>query len=104
MRRALQASDGSREPGRVGGRRGGGRHVGQALGSRVLRAAGGDLARALDRVFRAGRYWIPHWYKPTHWLAYWDVFAWPDKKPRYGRGAPETWWADPAKAAAVKKG
>jgi len=60
-------------------------------------------ARALDRVFRAGRYWIPHWYKPTHWLAYWDVFAWPEKKPRYGRGAPETWWADPAKAAAVVK-
>jgi len=60
-------------------------------------------ARALDRLFRAGRYWIPHWYKPTHWLAYWDVFAWPDKKPRYGRGAPETWWTDPAKAN-VKKG
>jgi len=61
-------------------------------------------ARALDRVFRAGRYWIPHWYKPTHWLAYWDVFAWPEKKPRYGRGAPETWWADAAKAKAVGKG
>ena len=60
--------------------------------------------RALDRVFRAGRYWVPHWYKPTYWIAYWDVFAWPDKKPRYGRGVPETWWADPAKAAAVKKG
>jgi microcin C transport system substrate-binding protein len=59
-------------------------------------------ARALDRVFRSGRYWIPHWYKPTHWLAYWDVFAWPDKKPRYGRGAPETWWADPAKANGKK--
>jgi len=59
-------------------------------------------ARALDRVFRAGRYWIPHWYKPTHWLAYWDVFAWPEKKPRYGRGAPETWWADPAKANGKK--
>ena len=61
-------------------------------------------ARALDRVFRSGRYWIPHYYKPTFWIAYWDVFAWPDKKPRYARGVPETWWADPAKAAAVKKG
>ena len=31
--------------------------------------------RALDRVIRAGRYWIPHWYKPSHWIAYWDVFG-----------------------------
>jgi microcin C transport system substrate-binding protein len=61
-------------------------------------------ARALDRVFRAGRYWIPHWYKPTYWVAYWDLFAWPDKKPRYGRGVPETWWADAAKATALNKG
>jgi microcin C transport system substrate-binding protein len=60
--------------------------------------------RALDRVFRSGRYWIPHWYKPNYWLAYWDVFAWPDRQPRYGRGVPETWWADSAKAAAMKKG
>ncbi len=29
--------------------------------------------RALDRVIRSGRYWVPHWYKPAHWLAYWDV-------------------------------
>ena len=33
--------------------------------------------RALDRVIRAGRYWIPHWYKASHWIAYWDVFGWP---------------------------
>jgi microcin C transport system substrate-binding protein len=54
--------------------------------------------RALDRVLRAGRYWVPHWYKPSHWLAYWDVFARPTDKPRFGRGFPETWWSDPAKA------
>ena len=53
--------------------------------------------RALDRVLRAGRYWVPHWYKPSHWLAYWDVFARPPEKPRYGRGFPETWWSVPAK-------
>ena len=33
--------------------------------------------KALDRVIRAGRYWIPHWYKASHWIAYWDVFARP---------------------------
>jgi microcin C transport system substrate-binding protein len=55
--------------------------------------------RALDRVIRAGRYWIPHWYKPSYWIAYWDVFGWPSKRPRYFRGIPETWWYDQAKAA-----
>ena len=33
--------------------------------------------RALDRVIRAGRYWIPHWYKAVHRIAYWDVFGRP---------------------------
>lgn len=49
--------------------------------------------RALDRVLRAGRYWVPHWYKASHWIAYWDRFERPPEKPRYGRGIPETWWA-----------
>ena len=55
--------------------------------------------RALDRVFRAGRYWIPQWYRSTHPIAYWDMFAHPAKPPKYaqGTGAPEIWWADPAK-------
>ena len=61
----------------------------------ALRAA----CRALDRVIRAGRYWIPHWYKPTHWIAYWDVFGRPASGPRYSRGIPETWWYDAERAA-----
>ena len=39
--------------------------------------------RAFDRVFRAGRYWVPHWYRATHPLAYWDVFDHPKTLPRY---------------------
>lgn len=48
--------------------------------------------RALDRVLRAGHYWIPQWNKASHWISYWDVFDRPKEKPRYGRGIPETWW------------
>ncbi len=59
--------------------------------------------RALDRVFRAGRYWIPHWYKASHWIAYWDVFGFPDAQPRYFRGIPATWWFDPAKAGVLER-
>ncbi len=55
--------------------------------------------RALDRVIRAGRYWIPQWYKASHWIAYWDVFGRPPAQPRYFRGIPDTWWYDEAKAA-----
>ncbi len=60
--------------------------------------------RALDRVIRAGRYWIPHWYKPSHWIAYWDVFGRPPTQPRYFRGIPETWWYDRDKAAKIAAG
>jgi microcin C transport system substrate-binding protein len=57
--------------------------------------------RALDRVIRSGRYWIPHWYKPSHWIAYWDVFGRPPAQPRFARGIPEIWWYDPDKAAKI---
>ena len=59
--------------------------------------------RALDRVIRSGRYWIPQWYKGTHWLAYWDMFSHPPQKPRYARGVVETWWYDPEKAAKANR-
>jgi microcin C transport system substrate-binding protein len=59
--------------------------------------------KALDRVIRAGRYWVPHWYKASHWVAYWDVFSHPATKPRYGRGIPETWWYDRDKAAKLER-
>jgi microcin C transport system substrate-binding protein len=59
--------------------------------------------KALDRVIRAGRYWIPHWYKASHWIAYWDVFGRPARQPRYFRGIPETWWYDQEKAAQMGK-
>ena len=59
--------------------------------------------RAIDRVFRAGRYWIPHWYSGVHRIAYWDVFGFPAEKPHYFRGIPAAWWYDAAKAAKVQQ-
>jgi microcin C transport system substrate-binding protein len=59
--------------------------------------------RALDRLIRAGRYWIPMWYKAVHWLAYWDVYDRPAIKPRYGRGIVETWWYDRDKAVKLAR-
>jgi microcin C transport system substrate-binding protein len=59
--------------------------------------------RALDRVIRSGRYWVPQWYKGTHWIAYWDMYSRPLQKPRYARGVVETWWYDPEKAAKANR-
>jgi len=61
--------------------------------------------RAFDRVFRAGRYWVPQWYRATHPIAYWDLFGHPEKPPHYaqGVGAPENWWYDAAKAAKLEQ-
>jgi len=57
--------------------------------------------RALDRVFRAGRYWVPQWFRSSHPIAYWDQFSHPPKPAKYaqGVGAPENWWFDADKAA-----
>ncbi|NIJ59604.1 microcin C transport system substrate-binding protein [Pseudochelatococcus lubricantis] len=58
-------------------------------------------ARALDRVLRAGRYWVPMWFRPDDWYAFWDIFSRPAQPPRYSSGAPGTWWFDAEKAARI---
>ncbi len=57
--------------------------------------------RALDRVLRAGHYWVSMWYNDDAWLAYWDVFSRPDQTPKLGTGAPDTWWWDADKAKKI---
>jgi microcin C transport system substrate-binding protein len=61
--------------------------------------------RALDRILRAGHYWIPQWHRSAHMIAYWDVFDRPDTPPFYAQagGAPQIWWYDRDKAAKPEK-
>jgi microcin C transport system substrate-binding protein len=49
--------------------------------------------RALDRVVRAGHYWLPGWYSANHRVAVWDKYEWPDKKPDYYFPVETTWWS-----------
>ncbi|MGH6820943.1 MAG: hypothetical protein ACREDU_08810, partial [Methylocella sp.] len=76
-----------------------------ALIERVIAAKSREeletAARALDRVLRAGHYWVPHWYKASNTIAYWDKFSRPETKPRFDRGILDTWWYDEAKAATL---
>jgi microcin C transport system substrate-binding protein len=78
--------------------------IAKAIGAQT-RADLTVACRALDRVFRAGRYWIPQWYSQSHRIAYWDEFSHPAKPPRYaqGVGAPENWWYDAAKVAKIEQ-
>jgi microcin C transport system substrate-binding protein len=62
------------------------------------------VARALDRLIRAGRYWVPQWYANTHRLAYWDVFGHPPNLPKYlGVSVPELWWSAAKSSAAAEQ-
>lgn len=65
------------------------------------RAELNTAARALDRVLRAGHYWIPMWYRDQALVAYWDVFSRPGRQPKMGTGAPDTWWWDVEKAKKI---
>ena len=56
--------------------------------------------RALDRVLIAGNYWVPHWYKPSFWIAHWDVFG-RARAPRFDPGIVSAWWWDEEKAKKI---
>ena len=59
--------------------------------------------RALDRVLRARRDWIPNWHSPHHRVAYWDVFGFKEPKPDYFFPVEALWWYDEEKARAIGK-
>jgi microcin C transport system substrate-binding protein len=55
--------------------------------------------RALDRVLRAGHYWVPQWYKAAHNIGFWNRYSWPEVKAKYDESIIDTWWYDADKAA-----
>jgi len=59
------------------------------------------ICRAIDRVLRAGHYWVPMWNKPNHLVAYWDIFERPAQHAKYDTGVLSTWWYDPEKAKRI---
>ncbi len=54
---------------------------------------------AIDRVLRAGHYWVPEWYKSVHNIATWDKYSAPAVQATYDAGVLDTWWFDKEKAA-----
>ncbi len=74
-----------------------------ALIDKILIAKNRDelrtACRAIDRVLRAGHYWVPEWFKPVHNIATWDKFSRPAIQATYDEGVLDTWWFDAEKAA-----
>jgi len=56
---------------------------------------------ALDRVLLWNYYVVPQWFSDTINVAYWNKFGIPEKQPDYVGIDTESWWIDPAKAAAL---
>ncbi|WP_243374329.1 extracellular solute-binding protein [Microvirga solisilvae] len=76
----------------------------EKIGNAKTREELNIASRALDRVLRAGHYWVPMWFKASDWIAYWDEFSRPQTKPRFSSGAPGTWWYDAEKAKRIGRG
>ena len=79
-----------------------------ALIDRIIDADNRDdlkvAARALDRVVMWSEFIIPHWFKGTHNIAYWDKFDRPKKMAPYDLGVLDTWWVNPDKAQSIASG
>ena len=58
--------------------------------------------RALDRVLRAKRFWVPQWWKDESWVAYWDQYDHPDPLPPFSVGQLDFWWYDEAGAERLR--
>lgn len=78
-----------------------------ALVEAVGRASNRDelttAMRALDRVLRARRDWIPNWFAANHRAAYWDMFGFVEPKPDYGFPVEQMWWFEQERARAIGK-
>lgn len=59
--------------------------------------------RALDRILRAGHYWVPNWNRPFYTVAFWDQFGHHGEPPRYDFTPESTWWYDAEKAKRIGK-
>ncbi len=63
-----------------------------------------DLAvvtKALDRVLRAEKFWVPQWYKNKHTVAYYNMFEHPEVIPPFDLGYLDFWWYNADKGAAL---
>ena len=50
------------------------------------------LITAADRIMRYDYFMVPAWYLGKHWVAYFDMYEYPDNLAPYGLGHLDHWW------------
>jgi microcin C transport system substrate-binding protein len=58
---------------------------------------------ALDRVLRAEGFWVPQWFKNEYWVAYYDMYRYPDVLPPFALGQFNFWWHDAEAEARLRE-
>ena len=58
--------------------------------------------RAADRILRHEYFIVPVWYLGKHWVAYYDMYEYPENLPEFGLGYLDYWWFNQEKADALK--
>ena len=57
---------------------------------------------ALDRVLRWERFMIPMWFKDKYWVAYWNMYEYPEEIPPLDLGILDFWWINADREAALR--
>jgi microcin C transport system substrate-binding protein len=57
--------------------------------------------RAIDRVMRHDYFMVPTWFLGANWVAYFDMYEYPENLPEFGLGHLDYWWFNPDKANAL---
>ena len=57
---------------------------------------------AIDRILRYDYFMVPVWTLTDSWVAYYDMYEYPEVLPPYALGHVDFWWINPEKEAALK--
>lgn len=58
--------------------------------------------RAVDRIMRYDYFVVPVWTLQENWVAYFDMYEYPENLPEFGLGHLDYWWHNAEKAEALK--
>ena len=58
--------------------------------------------RAIDRIMRHDYFIVPVWTLQENWVAYFDMFEYPENLPEFGLGYLDYWWFNAEKAEALR--
>ena len=58
--------------------------------------------RAIDRIMRRELFIVPTWYNPNYWVAYFDMYEYPEPLPPYALGQLDFWWYNAEKGDALR--